>query len=99
VAIGENVPCQTPPVRIPEMTGPIPTRDGDIVISHDDTSWSMYSVWCVAIDGQQACGETESSAAMGRPGALKLAKLMARESRGAIYILDSGSAAWIKLSD
>ena len=80
------------------MTGLMPTRDGDIVIAHQQESRSMYSVWRVTRDAQQECGITDSSAAaMGRAGALMLAASMAAESRGAIFFLDPDSAVWTKI--
>ena len=80
------------------MTGPIPTRDGDIVVSHQDARLSLYAVWRVVSDAQQACGETGYTAqALGRLGALGLATLMAAERRGAVFFLDWGSGDWTKI--
>jgi hypothetical protein len=84
----------------PQMTGPMPTRNGDIVISHDAIFRSLYAVWRVSTDGQQA----RDAAAfvikrIGRADAVNMAKLMARESRSAIYLVDSTSASWVCLSD
>ena len=80
------------------MTGPMPTRDGDIVITHSEDSRSLFLVWRVTDDGQQWCERITSSAlAMGRQGALKLAARMATESRGAIYLLDPASGEWTKI--
>ena len=81
------------------MTGPMPTRDGDIVITHSEDSRSLFLVWRVTDDGQQACaGTTESAWAMGREGALKLAAIMAKDYRGAIYMHDPTSGEWMKVA-
>ena len=82
-----------------ENTGPIPTRDGDIVISHDPASRSLYSVWHVTTDAQQACGlaAEPASSALGRPAALRLAHLLAVKSRGADFFVDPVSGQWTKI--
>jgi hypothetical protein len=43
----------------------------------------MYSVWRVTADGQQECADHTAFNAIGHAGAVGLAKLMARDSRGA----------------
>lgn len=82
------------------MVGPMPTKAGDIVVSHPEAATSMSSVWHVMADGQQECGQPGSAShAIGRSGALKLARLMARESGGDIFLLDTDSGRWTTLSD
>ena len=77
------------------VTGPMPTRRGDIVISHDDASRTMYCVWHIVADAQQIAGTSEStSTAMGRTAALKLAAMMAKSSSGAVYLLNTDTATW-----
>ena len=81
-----------------EMTGPMPTRDGDIVITHSEESRSLFLVWRVTDDGQQESVKTASTAwAMGREAALKLAAIMANESRGVIYWHDPTSGEWTRI--
>ena len=78
----------------------MPTRNGDIVISHDAELRSLYAVWRVSRKGQQArAAAAFVFKAIGRADAVNMAKLMARESRSAIYLIDLSSAWWVSLSD
>lgn len=92
--------------RVPGTVEPMPTRRGDIVIAHDDTVRSLYAVWRVMADGQQACGDHAASYAIGRAGAVGLARLMVLESlravfrgcRAATFLLDTHSGQWNTLA-
>jgi hypothetical protein len=76
----------------------MPTREGDLVVSHDETSKSMHSVWRVVVSGQQVADSSSSGAsAIGGPAALHLARMMARERKGAIYLVDPTSGVWKEL--
>jgi hypothetical protein len=81
------------------MIGAMPTRAGDIVISHAVASASFYVLWKVIDEGQQESRpEQYASTALGRTAALALARMMARESRGAVFSLDAATSAWTKLA-
>jgi hypothetical protein len=78
----------------------MPTQNGDVVISHDAKSRSLYAVWRVSTKGQQARATAAFVFnAIGRPDAVNMAKLMARESRSAIYLIDVSSVSWVCLSN
>jgi hypothetical protein len=80
------------------MTEAMPTRDGDIVISHVEASAAFYLLWTVIDEGQQEPRpEQYASTALGRTAALALARMMARESRGAVIFLDAAMSGWTKL--
>jgi hypothetical protein len=51
----------------------------------------------VSEDGQQQSGPDRTSTALGRPAALALARMMARDSRGAVFVLDADGVTWTKL--
>jgi hypothetical protein len=81
------------------MNGPMPTRDGDIVISHGEASPSLFVLWQAIESAQQdARVEQYRSTALGRAAALTLARLMAAESRGAIFLLETALGTWTELS-
>ena len=80
------------------MTGPVPTRDGDVMIAAENAS-AVFAVWTVGRDGQQEPdADTYVSAALGRPGAKQLAFLMAREMRGSVFFLERQMGTWTKLT-
>ena len=82
------------------MTGLMPTRDGDIVISHRESSASVYLIWPVAEKAQQkASPRLYTSTAIGRARAMKFATSLARKSRGRIFFFDTDSEKWTKLAD
>jgi hypothetical protein len=77
----------------------MPTRDGDIVVSHADASPSVYTLWQAIEDAQQeAHVDQYRSTALGRVAAMTLARLMAAESRGAIFLLEMDAGSWTELS-
>ena len=82
------------------MTGLMPTRDGDIVISHRESSASVYLIWPVAEKAQQKASPLlYTSTAMGRARAIKFATALARTRRGRIFFVDTDSDDWTKLAD
>ena len=79
------------------MTGPIPTLNGDVVVTHNEYTHSVYVIWRVSGDGEQACREWKASAlATAREDALKIATSMA--ANHVIYWFDPGSDEWAKLA-
>jgi hypothetical protein len=79
------------------MTGPMPTLDGDIVVTHNEYTHSLYVIWRVSSDGEQACGEWKASTlATAREEALQIAASMAADH--VIYSFDPGSDEWAKLA-
>jgi hypothetical protein len=82
------------------MTGSMPTRDGDVVVSSTGTEPALCTVWRVETDGQQAPGPaTHASIAHGCDTALKLAAVMTRESRGGtVFPFDQRTLTWTKPS-
>jgi hypothetical protein len=81
------------------MTGPMPTRDGDIVISHCGSNPPTYSVWYVLEDLQQAVSPpVDPATVIGRPEAVQLGRSMARESKGTLYFHDTDARTWTKVS-
>ncbi|MEO7274467.1 MAG: hypothetical protein ABIX28_11330 [Vicinamibacterales bacterium] len=80
---------------------PLPTVAGDIVISHSAAVPTEHSVWHVTQDGEQSPNHLAyMSCAIGESEAIKLARLMVRDShRGAIYVIEMESLVWTKLSD
>ena len=82
------------------MTGLMPTRNGDIVISHRESSASVYLIWPVTETAQQKAGSPQcTSTAIGRDRAMKFAISLARTSRGRILFVDTDSKEWTKLAD
>ena len=82
------------------MTGLMPTRNGDIVISHRESSASVYLIWPVAEKAQQKASPLlYTSAAIGRARAMKFATSLARTNRGRIFFVDTDSKEWTKLAD
>jgi hypothetical protein len=82
------------------MTGLMPTRHGDIVISHRESSASVYLIWPVAEKAQQkASPRLYTSTMMGRARAMKFAISLARTSKGRIFFVDTDSDDWTKLAD
>jgi hypothetical protein len=81
------------------MTGPMPTRDGDVVIAHGVSVRSIYVVWTVGEDREQEPSPAASAAsARGREAAQALAARVARESHGAIFFHDLAAGRWTKLT-
>ena len=98
-AIRKQGTITVPPCRFRRMTGPMPTRDGDIVISHRGSNPAMYSVWYMLEDRQQDVSPpVDAAPASGRPEAVQLGLSMARESRGALFCRDTDSGTWTKVS-
>ena len=82
------------------MTGLMPTRNGDIVISHRESSASVFLIWPVAETAQQIASPLlYTSPAIGRARAMKFATSLARRSRGRIFFVDTDSKVWTKLAD
>ena len=80
------------------MTGPMATRDGDVVIAHRNRT--AFAVWAVTDDGQQEPRpDTHVSIALGRPGALQLGRMIARDSRGAVFVVEQDGVTWTKVYD
>jgi hypothetical protein len=80
---------------------PMPTRIGDVVISHPSAKSWKYFVWRVFLNRQQVVNSrTAATAAIGGSAAMALARLMVREQgAGAIYFLQEDTLTWTKLSD
>jgi hypothetical protein len=77
----------------------MPTRDGDIVISHPEQSTPNYVLWVVLEDGQEeAPPDAFTYTALGRTAALHLAAGMARENRGAVFLREVETSAWTRVS-
>jgi hypothetical protein len=82
------------------MTGLMPTRNGDIVISHRESSASVYLIWPVTAAAQQKAGSPlRTSTAIGRARAMKFAISLARTSRSRIFFVDTDTEEWTKLAD
>ena len=80
------------------MTGSMPTRDGDVVITQQEAS-AIFSVWHVLEDGQQEPGSIATqSTVVGRQAARQLAEILASSSRGAIFLLEHEPGTWTRLS-
>lgn len=81
------------------MTGPMPTRDGDVVVSQ--LVGAEFLVWHVVHDGQQqpSPGERGAPVVMGRSTAVALGRMMARASRGSVFFVEQDTLNWTKLSD
>jgi hypothetical protein len=78
----------------------MPTRDGDIVISHRESSASVYVIWPVGATAQQkASPMLYTSTASRRAVAMKLAVSLARTSHGRVFFVDTDSDEWTKLAD
>ncbi len=82
------------------MTEPMPTRKGDVVVSHRGTGVSLCAVWIVEADLQQTPSpSTYVSIALGTEAAFKLAKRTIRKRRRAdVFLFDQGSLTWTKPS-
>lgn len=81
------------------MIGPMPTRDGDVVITQG-TDRSTFAVWVVVDDGQQAPAPTAYTAtAVGRAAARQMAHWLALDTKGTVYLLDATSGRWTRLAD
>jgi hypothetical protein len=81
------------------MTGQMPARDGDTVILHTESPAAPYVLWVVLSDGQQQPRPDQyASTTVGRTMAFELARLMARENRGAVFFPEVTTGTWIKVS-
>jgi hypothetical protein len=81
------------------MIESIPTRDGDVVVSHSQAWRFEYLVWPVVDDGQQQPRATVSTiATRGRDAALDMARRLARNTSGAVFVLECDSGAWSTLA-
>jgi hypothetical protein len=78
----------------------MPTRDGDVVVvSTGGTEPALCTLWHVDRDDQQVPGPTTAvSTAHGTDAALQLAKMMARESRGSVFLFDQETLSWTQPS-
>ncbi len=83
------------------MIGMMPTRTGDVVVTHSAADPSRCQLWHVEADLQQTVSPSGyTSTACGLQAALKLAKMMGRESRGgAVFLRELDTLTWTKLSD
>lgn len=77
------------------MTGPMPTREGDVVVSHSDSESSRYAVWRVEADVQQTpSASAYVSTAYGAVAALRLGRKMLVQIRSAVFVLELDSLTW-----
>jgi hypothetical protein len=77
----------------------MPTRAGDVVVSCTDREPARCTLWRVEADAQQVHEPAASvSTAHGSGAALKLAKMMARETRGAVFLFDQATSMWTQAS-
>ena len=73
----------------------MPTRAGDVVVSCTDSEPARCTLWHVVADAQQVPEPAARvSVALGTDAALKLAKMMARESRAAVFLFDQDALTW-----
>ena len=78
------------------MTGPMPTRAGDVVVL-ERQSPARYSVFTVTRHGQQEPDvSSRSGTAFDKHGALRLAEMMARQrvDGGTIFLCESRHGSW-----
>lgn len=81
--------------------GPIPTRDGDVVITYDRSVPTDHVLWTVLDDGQQQPGWILSAVVILRSGRLSartLAGHMARVTGGAVFYHELTDGTWTRLS-
>jgi hypothetical protein len=83
------------------MTGPMPTHDGDVVVSHNGAKMQLCAVWTVASDFQQTPSpDAFLCSALGFEAALRLGALIVRErQRGTLFLFDNDSLTWTNPAD
>jgi hypothetical protein len=76
----------------------MPTRAGDIVITHHVGGHPPYLVWVAAADGQQQSGVDIEAGAIELDEALAEARHLAHLTGGAIFLREQGSLAWTPIA-
>ena len=80
------------------MTAQMPTRSGDVVITHSAAAPSRYYLWHVEADQQQnvnGCGYLLTTC--GLHAAIKAASVMADETGSAVFLRELNTLTWTKL--
>ncbi len=78
------------------MSEPMPTKEGDAVISHTSVIPSRYNIWLVVEDGQQEPHHLVSSNVASELGD---AYHQARALGGDVFLLHQPSLEWTLLSE
>ena len=75
---------------------PMPTRAGDVVISHGDDHAFRFCVWHVETDLQQTRRSSRCIAtALGHPAALTVARLIMQE-HSSVFEVEQDGVTWTK---
>jgi hypothetical protein len=83
--------------RHARMPVPMPSKVGDVVITHVLGARSSYLVWVVIRDGQREPGDVAAEASE-LMDAMTEARRLAARSGGAIFLLEQESGLWTPLS-